>query len=45
MGDTHITGRHIGGGSHITSDMFAVTCDQVCFFFFGTASEYKGGRV
>ena len=21
MGDTHITGRHIGGGTHITSDM------------------------
>ena len=23
MGDTHITGRHIGGGTHITSDMCA----------------------
>ena len=21
MGDTNITGRHIGGGTHITSDM------------------------
>ena len=23
VGDTHITGRHIGGGTHITSDMCA----------------------
>ena len=23
MGDTHITGRHLGGGTHITSDMCA----------------------
>ena len=23
VGNTHITGRHIGGGTHITSDMFA----------------------
>ena len=23
MGDTHITGCHIGGGTHITSDMCA----------------------
>ena len=23
MGDTHTTGRHIGGGTHITSDMCA----------------------
>ena len=23
MGDTHITGRHLGGDTHITSDMCA----------------------
>ena len=23
VGDTHITGRHLGGGTHITSDMCA----------------------